>query len=102
MTTNEPDHEKTGFLPCKNKNADQLCSNCKVDQRPCFPSMASTILLLPKSNISSFYPSSAAKQTGLCQTRSETSTTGFLTLQLKLLRANFAYFFIKASVVCAH
>ena len=32
---NEPRHEKTGFCLCKNKGADQLCSNCTADQRLC-------------------------------------------------------------------
>ena len=36
-TSYEPHHEKTGFLPMqKNKDADQLCSNCEADQHHCF------------------------------------------------------------------
>ena len=35
-----------------------------------------------KSEISSFYPSSEAAQTGLCQTWSETPKTGFLASRL--------------------
>ena len=38
----------------ENKGADQLCNNCTADQRLCFRCMDSTILLLLKSEISSF------------------------------------------------
>ena len=44
---------KPDFDLCKIKGADQLHSNCKADQRLCFHYMASTIPLLPKSEISS-------------------------------------------------
>ena len=53
---------KTDFCQCENKDADQLRSNCKADQRLCFRYTDNTIHLLPKSEISSFYPS------GLCLT----------------------------------
>ena len=69
---------------CENKGADQLRSNCEADQRLCFQHRDSTISLLLKSEISSFYPSSVAAQAGLCQIRSETPKTGFLTSWLKL------------------
>ena len=73
---------KPDFCVCKNKGADQLCSNSEADQHLYFRYMDSTIPLLPKSEISSFYPSSVAVQAGLCQTWSETPKTGFLVLQL--------------------
>ena len=44
---------KTAFCICENKDADQLRSNCTVDQRLCFRCMDSTIPPLPKSEISS-------------------------------------------------
>ena len=40
---------KPDFCLCKNKGADQLCSNCKADQHLCFRYMDSTIPLLLKS-----------------------------------------------------
>ena len=51
---------KRDFCQCKNKGADQLCSNCKADQRLCFRNTDSTIPLLHvfKLEISSFFPSS--------------------------------------------
>ena len=58
---------KTTFCICENKDADQLRSNCEVDQRLCFRYISSTIPLLPKSEISSLYSSSVAVQPGLCQ-----------------------------------
>ena len=39
----EPD-----FCLCKNKGADQLCSNCELDQRLCFRYTDSPIPLLLK------------------------------------------------------
>ena len=39
---------------CKNKGADQLCSNCTAEQRLCFRCMDNTIHLLLKSKSSSF------------------------------------------------
>ena len=35
---------KTGFYPCKNIDADLLCSNCTADQRLCFRYLDSTIV----------------------------------------------------------
>ena len=69
---------KQDFCLCENIGADQLCSNCEADQRSYFRYMDSTIPLLRKSEISSFYPSSVAAQAGLCGTWSETLKTGFL------------------------
>ena len=40
---------KPAFCVCKNKGADQLCSNCETDQRLCFCYMDSTIPLLSNS-----------------------------------------------------
>ena len=54
----EPRHEKTGFA-----------------------AVNSTISLLPKSEISSFQPSSVLVQLGLCQTWLKTPKTGFLALR---------------------
>ena len=59
---------KPDFCLCENKGADQLRSNCEADQRLCFRYMNSKIPLLPKSEISSVYPSSVGAQAGLCQT----------------------------------
>ena len=42
---------KQAFCICKNKDTDQLHSNCKADQGLCFPYKDSTISLLPKSEI---------------------------------------------------
>ena len=77
---------KLDFCLCENKDADQLCSNCTAAQRLCFRYMDSTIPLLLKSEISSFYPTSRAAQAALCLAWSEIPKTGFLTLPLiKLL-----------------
>ena len=57
----------------ENKGADQLRSDHVVaDQRLCFRYIDSTIPLLPKSEIPSFYPSSVVVQLGLCLTWSDT------------------------------
>ena len=45
---------KPAFCICKNKDADQLCSNGEADQRLCFCYKDSTIPLLPK--IQNFKP----------------------------------------------
>ena len=70
---------KPSFCICENKDADHLCGNREADQRLFFRYIASTIRLLPKSEISSLQSSSVVVQPGLCQTRSETPKTGFLT-----------------------
>ena len=46
---------KSVICICKNKGADQLCSNCTADQHLCFRYTDSTIPLLIKAEISSFY-----------------------------------------------
>ena len=73
---------KPAFCLCENKDADQLHGDCEADQRLCFRYIDSTIPLLPKSEISSLWPSSLAVQPGLCRTRSEIPKTGFLTARL--------------------
>ena len=57
----------------ENKGADQLGSNCEVDQRLCFryTDSTGTIPLLSKSKIASLLPSSVTVQPGLCRTGSE-------------------------------
>ena len=70
---------KPAFCICENKDADQLRGNREADQRLCFRYKDSTIPLLPKSEISSLYPSSVAVQPGLCRTWSEAPRTDFLT-----------------------
>ena len=67
---------KLVFCLSENKGTEQLRSNCEADQRLCFRYTDNTILLLLKSEISSFYPFPVAAQAGLCQTLSETPKTG--------------------------
>ena len=67
----------------ENKGADQLRSNCEADQRLCFRYTDSTLSLLIKSEISSFYAASGTVHVGLCGTWSETPKTGFLASRLK-------------------
>ena len=62
---------------CENKDADQLRGNREADQRLCFRYTDSTIPLLSKSEISSFWPSSVLAQPDLCQTCSETTLLVF-------------------------
>ena len=68
---------KPAFCTCKNKSADQLCSNRTANQRLCFRYIDSTIPLLPKSETSSPCSSSVVAQPGLCWTWSKTPKTGF-------------------------
>ena len=68
---------KPTFCICENKDVDQLPGNREADQRLCFRYIDSTIPLLSKYEISSFYTSSVAVQPGLCRTRSETRTLVF-------------------------
>ena len=65
-------HDKPVVCLCKNKGTDQLLSNCEADQHLGFHYTDSTLPLFLKYEISSVYPSSAATQTCLCQTWSET------------------------------
>ena len=51
---------KTFFCICENKDADQLCVDRTADQCLCFRFIYSTVPVLPKSKISSLYPSSVA------------------------------------------
>ena len=73
---------KPDFCLCENKGADQLRSNCTADQRLCFRYTDSTLSLLIKSEISSFYAASGTVHVGLCQTWLETPKTGFLASRL--------------------
>ena len=57
-------------------------SNRETDLRLCLRNTVRTIHLLPKFEISSLFPSSVAKQPGLCWTWSETPKTGFLMTML--------------------
>ena len=81
-------HEKTGFFHMRNQSRrsasrlDQLRGNREADQRLCFRYIASTIPLLPKSEISSLYTYTVAVQPDLYRTRSETRKTGFLATRL--------------------
>ena len=61
----------------ENKDADQLCGNREADQRLCFRYSDSTIPLLLKSEISSFYLFSVLVQVDLCRTCSETTLLVF-------------------------
>ena len=73
---------KPDFCLCENKGADQLRSNCEADQRLCFRYTDSTLSLLIKSELSSFYAASGTVHVGLCQTWLETPKTGFLASRL--------------------
>ena len=87
---------KPDFCLCENKGADQLRSNCEADQRGadqlrsnceadqrlCFRYTDSTLSLLIKSEISSFYAASGTVHVGLCQTWLETTNTSFLASRL--------------------
>ena len=70
MELYEPRREKTGSLPMPKK------------KRLCFRYTDSTISLLLKSEISSFYPASLAVQVDFCQIWSKTPKTDYLTTQL--------------------
>ena len=61
----------------ENKGADQLSGNREADQRHCFRYSDSTIPLLLKSEISSFWLFSVLVQVGLCRTCSETTLLVF-------------------------
>ena len=63
---------KPAFCICQNNDIDQLYPHLS------FRYTDSTIPLLPKSEISSLWPSSVVVQPILCQTWSETSKTCFL------------------------
>ena len=78
---------KPAFCICQNKDADQLRSNCAADRRLCFRYIDSTIPPLPKSEISSLYPSSVFVQPGLCRIRSETRMLVFSRCSSNVLEA---------------
>ena len=61
----------------ENKGADQLRGNREADQRLCFRYSDSTIPLLLKSEIQSFYLFSVLVQASLCGTCSETTMLVF-------------------------
>ena len=65
---------KPAFCTCENIDADH-------DQHLYFCCIGSPISLLPKSEISSLWPSFVNVQPSLCQTWSETLETGFLATQ---------------------
>ena len=73
---------KQDFCLGENKGADQLLGNREADQRLCFRYTDSTLSLLIKSEISSFYAASGTVHVGLCQTWLETPKTGFLVSRL--------------------
>ena len=73
---------KPDFCICENKDENQLRDDREADLCLCFRYTDRTIPLLPKSEISSFLPSSVVVQPGLCRTWSETPKTGFLTTRL--------------------
>ena len=59
--SNEPRHKKTGFLSMRK----QRRSYCEADQRLCFRYTDSTLSLLIKSEISSFYAASGTGHVGM-------------------------------------
>ena len=61
--------EKTCFCICESKGAIQLRCNSAADLCLCFRYKDRTISLVPKSEISSLWPSSVAVQPGLCRTK---------------------------------
>ena len=77
---------------CENKGADQLRGNREADQRLCFRYTDSTLSLLIKSEISSFYAASGTVHVGLCQTWLETPKTGFLASRLIYPKSYFEFY----------
>ena len=61
----------------ENKDAYQFRGNREADKRFCFRYSVSTIPLLLKSEISSFWPFYVLVQAGLCRTCSETTLLAF-------------------------
>ena len=86
----------------ENKGADQLRGNREADQRLCFRYTDSTISLLLKSEISSFWPASVTVQADLCRTWSEPKLLVFLrtgsyfiaVLQFQPINVHFVNYFI--------
>ena len=69
----------------ENKDADQLLGNREADQRLCFHYKDSTLPLLLKSEISSFWLYCVTVQPGWCQSWSEPQIVGFLIHRLILV-----------------
>ena len=67
---------------CKNKDADQLHTNCAADQRLCYHYIDRTIPPLPKSETLSLSSVALQPRPSLCLTLSETLKTGVLTTRL--------------------
>ena len=88
---------KPTFCICENKDADQLPGNREADQRLCFRCKDSKIPLLPKSEISSLFPSSMAVQPGFCRTWSETPEDRFShnTSQILQIRDKISHVVVK-------
>ena len=84
----------------ENKGADQLRGNREADQRLCFRYSDSTIPLLLKSEISSFWLFSVLVQAGLCRTWSETQIVGFVTHRLIYEEEEVEEFYITKTRPC--
>ena len=81
---------KLAFSYAKTKM--QIRSKCAPNQCLCFPSIESTISLLPKSKISSHWLFSVMVQPGLCRAWPVTPNTGFLVMQLLYIqKSSLAY-----------
>ena len=91
---------KPDFCICENKDADQLRGNREDDQRLCFRYKDSRIPRLPKSEVSSLYPSSVTVQPGLCRTWSETPKTGFLRMRLIFLLGSHVSWHLTVKSLC--
>ena len=84
----------------ENKDADQLRGNREADQRLCFRYSDSTISLLLKSKILSFWLFSVLVQVGLCRTCSETTLLVFPrggpnAFVMEVMGATIGSFFLK-------
>ena len=81
----------------ENKDADQLRGNHEADQRLCFRYTDTTLPLLLKYEISSFYPDSVTVQPDLCLTCSETTLLvfpcggSFMYSVLEIKKKNYGY-----------
>ena len=76
--SNEPRHEKTGFLPMRNSFA----VTAKLISAFVFATRIVHFLFLLNPKFSSFYAASGTVHVGLCQTWLETPKTGFLASRL--------------------
>ena len=86
---------KSTICKGKNKGADQLRGNREADQRLCFCYSDSSIPLLLKSEVSSFWLFSVLLQTGLCQTCSETTHCWFSHEAAHLLSQQWIFAIVK-------